>query len=132
MIIFIITLVVDWSIFVFLLLTFLTESIELEDVSGNLKPFFGSFLFVGISHGADVNAFGTAAFGADQMMMVMRIIGQFVDVAGAAENFVNDVKLRQQGKIAVDGVKGYIGLLFAYLFTDLLCCRKRRTACKGL
>ena len=132
MIIFIIALVIDRSFFMKFLLAFLTEAVELEDMACDGKTFFGCLLLVGIGHRTDVDAFGVAAFGADQMMMVMCSVGKLVDVAGAAEDLVHDVKFCQQREVAVNRVERYVGLLFADFFAKLLGGGKRRTAGKGL
>lgn len=111
----------------FLGLTLTAKSIELENMPGNLKAFLGSFLLIGIDHGTYINTFCAAAFRADQMMVVMLAIYQFINIAGAAENLMDNIQLGQQGKIAIDRIQGNIGLLLLDLLTDLLGSCERRT-----
>ena len=126
------TLAIDLSDFMFFLLALLAEPVELEDMARDRKAFFRSLLRIGIGHRADIDAFGMTAFGADQMMVMMGRIGKLIDIAGAAEDLVDDVELCQQGKVAVDRIERYVGLLLADFFTDLLGGRERRAGGKGL
>ena len=93
------------GIAVFLLLAVMAKTIEFKDMSSDCEAFSGSFLFVMVVHGADINAFSLTAFGADQMMVVMARFGQFIDIAGAAIDLVDDIQFGQQRKIAVNGVQ---------------------------
>lgn len=63
------------GIAVFLLLAVMAKTIEFKDMSSDCEAFSGSFLFVMVVHGADINAFSLTAFGADQMMMMMSGLG---------------------------------------------------------
>lgn len=104
----------------FFFLALLTESVELKDMTCDLKTFFGGFLFIGIGHGTDVDAFCAATFRADQVMMMMFCFGKLIDIAGTAEDFMDNIKLGQQSEISIDCIEGYIRLLLADGFTNLL------------
>ena len=87
------------------MLAILALAIEFNDMPGDREALSGSFLFVLIIHGADINTFSLATFGADQVMMVMAWFSQFIDIAGTAINLMDDIQFGQQGKIAVNGVQ---------------------------
>ena len=83
----------------------MAQAIEFKDMPRDCEALPGGFLLVLLIHGADIDTFGLTAFGADQMMVVMARFGQFIDIAGAAIDLVDDIQFGQQRKIAVNGVQ---------------------------
>ena len=120
------------GIAVFLLLAVMAKTIEFKDMSSDCEAFSGSFLFVMVVHGADINAFSLTAFSADQMMMMMSGLGQFIDIASTAINLMNDIQFSKQREIAVNGVQRYIRLCFSYAGQQLLGGREAGEIFKGI
>ena len=104
----------------FLFAAVAAETVELKHVPCDSEAFFLGFFLIYIRDRAYIYAFGSAAFRAYEMMVVVPVLCQLVHISRCTVYFVNYTKLREHRKVAVNRIKGHVRICFSYFGEKLL------------